>query len=265
MKLAVNYSRELQSLHDSGQVKFDIYKCPDWQDMIETASKTKPVYVHFPLCAGDGSLRETDWTMIDQIRQATQTPFINLHLCAPKDLNPGDHPRVQQTICNAVDDVQMLVNRYGKDTVIIENMPVLSSGTDYLIPMAHTSVINQVVTETGCQFLFDIAHARLTTMNLGWDWLTYIRNLPLERLREFHITGIGPQPSDGILVDHLELDNSDWKNLSWCFDRIRSGEWSEPALVSFEYGGIGEIFRWRTETRVLLEQVPRLYALVHPG
>ncbi len=78
--------------------------------------------------------------------------------------------------------------------LLLKTCPFFPRGQITWLQWHIASVINQVVTETGCQFLFDIAHARLTTMNLGWDWLTYIRQLPLQRLREFHITGIDPSP-----------------------------------------------------------------------
>lgn len=265
MKLAVNYSQEMEALHLNGEVNFDLYKCPDWDDLITSASRNKPIYVHFPLTVGDGSIQSVDWIRIDKLLRETNTPFINLHLSAPPDLNPEDPIQVSQALQSAISDIQMVVKRYGQDVVILENLPILSEGTEFLYHVAQPGIIKQVIQEGGCNLLLDIAHVRLTAINLGLDLYAYLDQLPLDRLREFHITGIGPQPSDGILVDHLELSPEDWHVTEWCFQRIDAGDWQKPELVSFEYGGIGEIFHWRTESRVMLEQVPRLYSLVHPN
>ncbi len=36
------------------------------------------------------------------------------------------------------------------------------------------------------------------------------------------------------------------------------GNWRSPEIIAFEYGGTGTPFVWRSESKVLLEQVPRL-------
>ncbi len=50
------------------------------------------------------------------------------------------------------------------------------------------------------------------------------------------------------------------------FDRvlghIHRGEWAEPWIVAFEYGGIGPIFEWRSEPTFIAEQIPRLRDIV---
>jgi hypothetical protein len=44
----------------------------------------------------------------------------------------------------------------------------------------------------------------------------------------------------------------------WAFDRIAAGAWATPRLVAFEYGGIGEPFKWRSEASVIERDVNRL-------
>ena len=39
----------------------------------------------------------------------------------------------------------------------------------------------------------------------------------------------------------------------------RNGD--EARIVAFEYGGVGDVFGWRTDGHYLLEQVPRLQKL----
>jgi hypothetical protein len=66
----------------------------------------------------------------------------------------------------------------------------------------------------------------------------------------------------GILRDHLAIQPCDWLALEWVLQNIRRGEWSQPWMLAFEYGGVGEIFEWRSDPQVIAEQVPRLYQMV---
>ena len=57
MKLAVNYSREIDELLRADDVDVDLLKCPDWgfdqwRDVLTLARRVGPVYIHFNLQAG---------------------------------------------------------------------------------------------------------------------------------------------------------------------------------------------------------------------
>jgi uncharacterized protein (UPF0276 family) len=109
--------------------------------------------------------------------------------------------------------------------------------------------------------LLDLAHARITADTLGIDVKDYIKSLPLDRLVEMHITGV--QKHNGVLTDHFGLDQKDWEILDWALKQIQAGLWRNPEILAFEYGGVGEVFAWRTRVEVLESQVPRLYRAVH--
>jgi hypothetical protein len=49
--------------------------------------------------------------------------------------------------------------------------------------------------------------------------------------------------------------------VEWAIANIRAGRWAEPWVVSFEYGGVNVPPVYTSEPAVLLDQVPRLYAL----
>ena len=57
------------------------------------------------------------------------------------------------------------------------------------------------------------------------------------------------------------MQDADWQPTAWAAGQIRSGAWKKPRMVAFEYGGVGDVFRWRTDGRYLLEQVPKLQKL----
>jgi hypothetical protein len=87
-----------------------------------------------------------------------------------------------------------------------------------------------------------------------------MQQLPIQRMRELHFAGI--HVIHGILRDHLSIQPQDWLTLEWVLENIRYGEWSQPWMLAFEYGGVGEIFEWRSDPHVIAEQVPRLYQMV---
>jgi hypothetical protein len=59
------------------------------------------------------------------------------------------------------------------------------------------------------------------------------------------------------------LDQKDWEVLDWALKNIKDGKWRKPKIVAFEYGGVGEVFAWRTNIDILQTQVPLLYRMVH--
>jgi uncharacterized protein (UPF0276 family) len=255
--LAVNYSPETEALLNAGQVALDYYKLPDWPDLVTQVSAQFPCYVHFTLAAGLGQLDQCDWAMIARLKEHTRTPFVNLHLVAPKDLDASDPRQVETVLRQAEEDVREVGARVGMEQVILENTPISGPADYYLRAVVTPQAICRVVRSTGCGLLLDLAHARLVARDLGLDEREYLAALPVECLRELHITGIGPH--EGRLVDHLEMQPEDWALLDWALAQMWAGRWSLPGVAAFEYGGIGEIFRWRSHKHVLAEQIPQLY------
>lgn len=65
-----------------------------------------------------------------------------------------------------------------------------------------------MIADTGCGLLHDLAHARLAARALGMDERETIQALPVRRVRELHITGIGLH--EGEWVDPMEMQPDDW-------------------------------------------------------
>jgi uncharacterized protein (UPF0276 family) len=267
MKLAINYSPAAAALFQAGKIQIDFFKCPPWPDMIATAQALCPVAIHFELTAGTGRLHETEWAVIDEFQALTGTPYVNLHLAALTDHFPGMAADTQEPAdaCRVVDallnDVCAVVERFGPENVIAENVMYYGRQSNYLRPAILPATIRQVCEETGCGLLLDISHARIAARYLGMDEKTYLRQLPTERLREMHFTGIheiGQRPQD-----HLSAQPADWDALAWVLERIQTGEWARPWLLAFEYGGVGKFFGEHCDAGVIAEQVPRLWQMIH--
>jgi uncharacterized protein len=263
MKLAVNYSPQAAELIKSGQIEFDLFKTPNWHDMVSDAHKFLPVYVHFDLRSGDGHLNTVDWPEIDDFLVKTGTQMINLHIVSTPDLDPCNQSQVEKALDDIVREVETVCKRYGSDRVITENIPLPLSGKKYLRPVALPTFFQRLVTETGCGMLLDLAHAGITAKTLQTEPIAFSSEFPVRRLREVHVTGLGLH--EGEIHDHMELQDRDWSLFESAIDQIMMSRWREPEIIAFEYGGTGEPFSWRSDPRVLLEQVPRLNKLVHNG
>jgi uncharacterized protein len=263
MKLAVNYSPQAVDLLQSGQIQFDLFKTPNWHDMVAEAIEYLPVYVHFDLSVGDGRLEQVDWSEIEDFLEKTGTKTINLHVVAPSDLDPCNQIQVEKLQDTILDEVQAVCLRFTPDRVITENVPLPEGEKTYLRPIALPTFFQRLMAETGCGMLLDLAHAAITARTLQTDPFTFFSEFPVRRIKEIHITGLGMH--DGKIHDHMEMKDRDWNLFETALDHISTGEWRAPDIIAFEYGGTGTPFAWRSETRVLLEQVPRLNQLVHNG
>ena len=262
MELSVNYSLELADLLRAGRVQVDRIKCADWPDMIATARQLRPIYVHFPLDAGSPNGRPPNFAAADAMASQTDTPYVNLHLVAyRRDFSDDDDPRQASAVIDQMlADVAAVTEVVGRERLILENIPYFGPTGEFHRASVDAAVISRVVRETGCGFLLDISHARIAAHYRGVDALDYINQLPLDRLAELHLTGVRPHKTR--LADHMDLLDEDWRWAELAMQRIRAGEWRTPWTVALEYGGVGEPFKWRTDKRVLEEQVPRLFKMV---
>ncbi len=226
-----------------------------------------------------------DWAGVDALLGRTDTPYVNLHLAPTVHDHPTipidstDPAHVEELTACLVRDVRAVVERFGAGRVIVENDH--DNGGLHLRPGYLPGVIRQVVEATGCGLLLDLSHARLAAHALGIDARDYLRALPLERVREIHLTGIQPFDerwvaalrragiADGVierfagrLLDHLPLTEADWEFTAWAIDQVQRGAWGQPRVVALEYGGVGPLWEAVTDADVLADQVPRLYDLV---
>ena len=293
INFAVNYSKELAELVRTGQVNIDVFKCPAWPELVADARNICPVYVHFPLIAGGGrgvpinseTKEPVNWSMVESLMTQTDTRFVNLHLSQKSHEMPDipvdttDPIHIEMLTECMITDVQAVIDRFGRECVIVENVP--GRKDDTLRPFILPDVIRRVVETTGCGFLFDASHARISAELLGMDVCEYIDRLPVEHTREIHITGLQIVDESWSLVlreagyneekinnfvgtklDHLPLIDEDWTFCEWLIQQLRAGYYGDPWIVTLEYGGVSRRWELMTDKTILREQVPRLYALV---
>lgn len=267
MLLAINYSIQAAQLFRQGVIEIDRFKCPDWPDMVAEVQELCPVAVHFSLKAGRNKLANMDWDEIVRLMDQTETPYLNLHLEAktkdfphiPVDTTVTAHQ--EEIIQQAIADLQKVMQFIEPHKIILENVPYRGLQDNVLRPVIEPWIIHQVMEETGCGLLLDISHACISARTIGMADRDYLAQLPVHRLKELHFTGI--HNLDGWLQDHLAVLPSDWQILDWVLENIQAGRWPQPWLLAFEYGGIGERFKERSDPRVIREQIPLIYQKIN--
>lgn len=266
MNLAINYSPAAGKLVQAERIQVDFFKTPDWEWMINEADKIRPVAVHFNLDAGNNQLNLVDWEHIRRLLHSTSTPFINLHLDSRQSYYPDLSvdtalpAEVNYLYQIMLSDVMAVVQHFGAERVIVENSPYRGESGKTMRACVEPEIINRIVEETGVGLLLDISHAIISARYLEMEPCKYIESLPVRSVKEMHFAGI--HHVGGFWTDHLSILKADWHWLDWALDCIRSKQWSSPWLLAFEYGGVGEPFKHRTNPDVIAKQVPLLYERV---
>jgi len=258
MQLAVNFSTKLAELVRAGKVEFDLFKCPEWDGLLKAATSLKPVYLHLDITIGRDQVQKLDFEKLRRMLAETHTPHVNCHLAGAPGLKVGNKSDRKQLLKQWIKELEILKREFSGYPLISENLPY-----DPPVPATTLSndpdLIKTAILETDSGLLLDISHARIAANIRGEDCQEYIEKLPLDRLHEVHITGV--RRYHGFLGDHFEMRPEDWPFSEWAAEQIRAGTWREPEIVAFEYGGVGEWFSWRTDSKALEEQVPRLYGM----
>ena len=281
MQFSVHYNPKLARLVTDGHLRLDYFKCPAWPDLIQEAQAVAPVYVHFPLAVGhpEGFVYDTerktavDWSIFEPLMQ--DTPYLNLHVLPLCEWYPTMPPatrdpiHIEMMMDNVIRGIDDAVNRVGAERVILENV----NGPLVMQAAFTPSFVRQIVRETGTGFLLDISHARLASEEFGVAVEDYLAGLPLDRIRETHVTGIQPLGGDwletartlnpylahayaGQRLDHLPMTDDDWAFFDWSLDQIQSGKWSTPWMMAYEYGGVGGMWEMISDEAVYREQIP---------
>jgi len=258
MRFAVNYSVPMQKLLRESAVDCDLLKCPEWEGVVSAARPLRPVHVHFEISVGNGGFDHLDFSLIRAMLASTQTPHLNCHLMGRPDLDPSSPVDRRKQLKSWVSGMQYLKDKVPGVKLVVENLPYIADFYGSTIGSS-PDVIARAIVEADAGLLLDLSHARISCHYLGMDLKDYVARLPMERLAELHITGL--QNYCGYLNDHFAMRPEDWEAAEWARARIRAGVWREPEVAAFEYGGVGDVFAWRTEERVLRQQVPRLAEL----
>jgi uncharacterized protein (UPF0276 family) len=250
MKLAVNFSGALlQLLEKDPDLPVDYIKVPTRPfpasfSQFETGGGYRRLLPH---TAQTGVLalghhlpeQRFNGELVREIIQRTVPPYLSTHLEARTDYfpeyvqyqhqnHPGLHQAMKERFLPAIDLVKAATGL----PLILENFPYYTARAHYRAG-SEPDFIREICVEGDCGFLLDIAHARCSAWHMGRTAESYIKALPLSRLREIHLSGTR-EDSHGLRDTHTELEEIDYSILEKILSR------ATPDIVTIEYGGMPE-------------------------
>src|SRR5215213_1559112 len=157
--------------------------------------------------------------------ERTRAPWLSVHLgFSAAEVFFERHMTARSPVLPRAD---LLANMCRNVRVLAAAIPVplILENLDYCPGGAYEHIcapdfIAAVLNETGAGLLLDLAHARVSASRLGLPIEEYLRQLPLDRVRQLHISG--PRSRDGVLFDaHQALLEEDYGLLKWVLLRTK--------------------------------------------
>jgi len=182
----------------------------------------------------------------------TRAPWLSIHLgFSAADVTfdgvmrplspPLPESELRRTVCRNLRALASAV----PVPVLVENMDFNPGGAYEHI--CAPAFIASVLNDTGVAMLLDVGHVRVSAAWLGLPAEAYVRQLPLERVTQIHVSG--PRRRANLLVDdHEVLAEEDYALLQDVLDV------TDPLAVTLEYH--------QHERQALLEQIARLRAIL---
>jgi hypothetical protein len=137
---------------------------------------------------------------------------------------------------------------HGIKPILLENLPIYPNDMSSRF-IYEPEFIRTVLHQTNTMLLLDLAHAQVTADQLNIGPEDYLKQLPLDRVWEIHVSGPRYLEDEQRLCDiHEALEDKDTRLLAWALRQCN------PKLITLEYKGSPEQIY---EQYLLLESVIR--------
>jgi uncharacterized protein (UPF0276 family) len=253
-RLTVNYSQALQGMVLAGeQLPMDGVEVGPWFSVeeIERARQRLPGWLfHLHMGSLISRVRYRPGTIkrLKRYLSCTENEWLSAHI----ELLPlarfllGSRlgiylarPDVGQAVERFVRTLERVTAATGMP-MVLENLSSLPA-SEYAYA-AEPAILSEVLEASDSGLLLDLAHARLAAAYRGQAPEAYVSALPLDRVRQIHVSGI--RMRNGRWYDaHESLQEEDYRLLAWALERC------DPVMVTLEY------FRQEAPLR---EQIGRL-------
>lgn len=151
--------------------------------------------------ASSTPLDEEHLSALQRLCEAVQPAAVSEHLCwnsvtgsVINDLLP--FPYTQEALVHVTRRVEQVQEKLGRQ-LLVENLSSYLSFTHS--EMTEGEFLAELTRRTGCGILFDVENLYVNTRNLGVDAKAFIKNIPADAVKEYHLAGYNIQ--DGCLVD----------------------------------------------------------------
>jgi uncharacterized protein (UPF0276 family) len=172
-------------------------------DYLERIRGRFPVVMH-GVSLSIGSTDPVDFDYLAQVRALAariEPHWISDHLCWTgiegrnlHDLLPL--PYTEEALSSVVERVGQVQDALGRQ-ILLEN--VSSYLTYRASDMSEWEFLREVAQRADCAILLDINNIYVSSVNHGFDPLTYLRSMPKDRVRQFHLAG--HSDLEGHLID----------------------------------------------------------------
>jgi hypothetical protein len=141
-----------------------------------------------------GGAHLPDITRIQRLNELAlrfDSPFVSEHIAfvRGKKLESGHLlplPRTEQAIRVVIENIQFTKERL-KVPLVLENIAYLCEWQNSEFDEAE--FITQILEETDSMMLLDVANLFANAVNHGFDAMTYLKRIPLERVAYVHVAG----------------------------------------------------------------------------
>ncbi len=260
MKLSANLSEALIDLIQNDSITLDAVEIGPWYSIkqIRQFQARLPewtFYFHPGNVIMQSSIIPGSVRQLKRYLQCTQSPWASCHISL---LMPGyirlalqfgwylPPPNVIKASQRFIRQVTKLASKIDVP-IILENMPTPPDKNKRFAFNSEPALINDIIEQTNCAMLLDLAHARIAAAMRGIDVYDYLIALPLHRVIQIHISG--SRKINGYLQDtHEPLEEIDYAILEWILER------TVPQMITLEY------FKAREPLR---EQLLRLHQVIN--
>ncbi len=164
----------------------------------------------------------------------TRAPWLSVHIgfaAATVAYEGGMRPTSpplgrDETLDTMIGNVRTLADLL-EVPLLLENLDDQPSGA--YAHICEPAFVRELLEASDTYLLLDLAHAQVSADRQGTDVTTYLAGLPLERVRQLHVSG--PRLRDGVLVDaHEPLRDADVR-------LVQEMLWATtPWALTLEYG-----------------------------
>jgi uncharacterized protein len=151
--------------------------------------------------ASTAPIDQTHLSDLQHLCDEIQPAAVSEHLCWNtsggmfiNDLLP--FPYTQEALSNVASRVEQVQEKLGRQ-LLVENLSSYLSFTQS--EMSEGEFLAELTRRTGCGILFDVENLYVNVRNLGVDAEAFIKAIPAEAVREYHLAGFSIR--DGCLVD----------------------------------------------------------------
>jgi uncharacterized protein (UPF0276 family) len=161
--------------------------------VLEHLAERYPIVMH-GVSLSIGSTDPLDFDYLEKLRRladAINARWVSDHLCwtGVAGLNAHDLlpiPLNEQTLEHVVNRVRIVQDFFGR-RLVLENPSSYVTFADST--MSEWEFLSRLVEESDCELLLDVNNVYVSSVNHDFDPVEYIRNVPHQRVVQFHLAG----------------------------------------------------------------------------